>query len=944
MPNFHDVLAEERTKEILNHPGRRPQHPSSQLIASAEERQESPIVGLALSGGGIRSATFNLGVLQGLAKIKLLEQIDYLSTVSGGGYIGSWLITWIKRTSTREVQQKLGNYEAKPDTEATNPIPEPEPEEINFLRDYSNYLTPRMGIFGADTWAGISTYLRNVFLNQLILVAFLATILFLPWIAVLGRVWIPDFFQSSSNLAVLTGALIVFTVVMASYQVALCSRTGKPSPSIAEQPMVLFSVVLPLFLASLSMMEFLWIARMPTRLPPMTPPGQDAFFWLKLTGILYGAAHLLGLIPRYLVTRNLREDQKPSPWAWPVIPISAAVAGAVGGLLVFELTRLIACWQTYYSAQAIWYAASFGPPLIVLIFLVIGALHIGLLRLLIEPEEQEWWARLSGWLLILSIAWVALFSLAIFAPFGELYLTHWAATKFTLIGGWILTTAGGLLAGRSKSTNGTSSSVSPALDRFASIAPYVFVVGLLAVLSVGVYEVAGKPPSGWLHTVSDLIAPQSLTSQAVPSLSDKYWSMVRSFSPGWLATCCIALFAISFFLAWRIEVNRFSMNLFYRDRLVRCYLGATRPEKNRHANPFTGFDPQDDLLLKNFAQQPSGPGSEKEYDGPYPLFCAALNITHGERLAWQERKAESFVFTPRFCGFDFPEMHLIPGLPDGFRPTYEFAYPRSSDTQKQKEVGGVHVGTAMSISGAAASPNMGFHTSPPLAFLMTLFDVRLGWWLPNPRYAPSKHLPPEGGPRLSLIYLLKELFASTTDRSKYVYVSDGGHFENIGIYELVRRRCRYIIACDADADAGMAFGDLGNAIRKCRSDFGVEITIDPTPVRITSSGFAQRHAVVGTIRYPQYTNESPAPALGKLLYIKATVTEGVPADVLAYRAQDPTFPDKTTADQWFEESQFESYRRLGQYSVESLLEAEPPQRAWTAEQLINVVERTQSWS
>lgn len=672
MPNFHDVLAEERTKEILNHPARRPEHPSSDthLIAGAEERKDSPIIGLALSGGGIRSATFNLGVLQGLAKFKLLEQIDYLSTVSGGGYIGSWLITWIKRASTREVQQKLGNYEAKPDTEATNPIPEPEPEEINFLRDYSNYLTPRVGIFGADTWAGIATYLRNVFLNQLILVAFLGAFLFLPWIAVLGRVWLPGFLQSVSNLAMLTGALVVFTVVMASYQVALCSRTGKPAPSIAEQPMVLLSVVLPLFLASLSMMEFLWIVRTPARIPPITPPEQDAFFWMELTAILYGAAHLLGSIPRYVVTRNLREVQKPSPWSWPGIPIFAAVAGAVGGLLVFELTRLIACWQTYTPAQAVWYAASFGPPLIVLIFLVTGGIHIGLLRLLIEPEEQEWWSRLGGWLLILSIAWVAIFSLAIFAPLGEMYLARYAATKFTLISGWILTTAGGLLAGRSKSTNGTSSSLSPALDRFASIAPYVFVVGLLAVLSIGVYEVARDPQFGWPASFSDLIAPQGLTSQVVPSLSEKYWYTIRFFSPGWLATCCIALFLISFLLAFRIEVNRFSMNLFYRDRIVRCYLGATRPEKNRHANPFTGFDPQDDQLLKNFAQQETGPANEKEkYDGPYPIFCAALNITHGERLAWQERKAESFVFTPRFCGFDFPEMHLIPGLPDGFRPT-----------------------------------------------------------------------------------------------------------------------------------------------------------------------------------------------------------------------------------------------------------------------------------
>jgi hypothetical protein len=330
------------------------------------------------------------------------------------------------------------------------------------------------------------------------------------------------------------------------------------------------------------------------------------------------------------------------------------------------------------------------------------------------------------------------------------------------------------------------------------------------------------------------------------------------------------------------------------------------------------------------------------------LFCAALNVTHGERLAWQERKAESFVFTPRYCGFDFPEMHLIAELPESFRPTYEFAYPRSANPAKQKEIGGMHVGTAMSISGAAASPNMGFHTSPPLAFLMTMFDVRLGWWLPNPRRESEKHrMTPEGGPRLSLFYLLHELFASTTDRSKYVYVSDGGHFENLSIYELVRRRCEFIIACDADADAGMAFNDLGNAIRKCRSDFGVEITIDPTPVRIASNGYAQRHAALGTIRYPKYgkvAGRAQEPMIGKLLYIKTTVTKGVPADVLAYRAQDPSFPDRSTADQWFDESQFESYRRLGVYSIESLLGNEPDQDSWTVKQLCDVVERLQSFS
>jgi predicted acylesterase/phospholipase RssA len=967
MPNFHQVLADELNHEILNRPGREsgpagavktadesaisstaPATEGTEATGTAPDAEDKhPIIGLAFSGGGIRSATFNLGVLQGLAKFRLLRQIDYLSTVSGGGFIGSWLITWIKRTSTKEVQQKLGDYVADPDTGAGSVLPEPEPQEINFLRDYSNYLTPRKGIFGADTWAGIATYFRNVLLNQLVLVAFLGSVLFLPWVAVQARRWVPHCARSFDFLAAVSAALVVFTIVMASYQVALCSRTEKPAPAIAAQPMVLLSVVLPLFLGAISILALLWVDRAaPAATSPGNAPGHGMLFWVGLTTVLYGGAHVLGLVPRWVITRNLADDQKMSPWAWPFIPLFAALAGAAGGLLAFLLARLITYWQGCFDIAAVWYVATFGPPAIILIFLLTGAIHIGLLRLLIETEEQEWWARLGGWLLIWSIGWTGLFALAAFAPLGELYLAAWVKTKFALIFGWILTTVGGLIAGRSINTGAISPQNSP-LARFASIAPYVFVVGLLVLLSIGVHEIATHLPIELPAGAPGTFAVRIVALSEPPSVSQVYWGGAHYFPAVWLVVCCGGLFLFSLLLAFRIDINNFSMNVFYRNRIVRCYLGATRPEENRHANPFTGFDPQDDQLLKNFSSQATGPGSAKKYDGPYPLFCAALNVTHGERLAWQERKAESFVFTPRYCGFDFPEMHLIAELPESFRPTYEFAYPRSANPAKQKEIGGMHVGTAMSISGAAASPNMGFHTSPPLAFLMTMFDVRLGWWLPNPRRESEKHrMTPEGGPRLSLFYLLHELFASTTDRSKYVYVSDGGHFENLSIYELVRRRCEFIIACDADADAGMAFNDLGNAIRKCRSDFGVEITIDPTPVRIASNGYAQRHAALGTIRYPKYgkvAGRAQEPMIGKLLYIKTTVTKGVPADVLAYRAQDPSFPDRSTADQWFDESQFESYRRLGVYSIESLLGGEPKQDFWTVKQLCDVVERLQSF-
>jgi hypothetical protein len=244
---------------------------------------------------------------------------------------------------------------------------------------------------------------------------------------------------------------------------------------------------------------------------------------------------------------------------------------------------------------------------------------------------------------------------------------------------------------------------------------------------------------------------------------------------------------------------------------------------------------------------------------------------------------------------------LIPSKPlrDGFQETPLYAYPD----------GGVYVGTAVGISGAAASPNMGYHTSLSVAFLMTVFNVRLGWWLGNPRRDTWQR----GGPSIGLLYLLAELFALTDDRSRYVYLSDGGHFENLGLYELIRRGCRYIILCDADADREFAFGDLGNAIRKCRSDFGVEISIHPEAIRQTGKiKYSRSHGAVGTVNYPDGSS-------GTLVYVKPSIKEGDPEDVLGYRSKHPDFPHQSTVDQWFDESQFESYRALGRFSVESAL-------------------------
>jgi hypothetical protein len=293
--------------------------------------------------------------------------------------------------------------------------------------------------------------------------------------------------------------------------------------------------------------------------------------------------------------------------------------------------------------------------------------------------------------------------------------------------------------------------------------------------------------------------------------------------------------------------------------------------------------------------------------GPYPIINATLNTSGGEDLAWQERKGQSFVFTPLYSGFDFAVKQAA--LPE--RARNQFAYQRSkrygyasgpAAFSRRSVEDGLGIGTAIAISGAAANPNAGYHTSPGVAFLLTVFNARLGWWMGNPRMDQWQ----ESSPRQGLFYLMSELFGYAGTTRKYVNLSDGGHFENLGLYELVRRRCKYIIVCDAEQDEGYAFEGIANAIRKCRVDFGVVITlqtngINPTDAKHTSTV----HAAMGTISYPGLEG------CGRLIYVKASVTGDEPIDVLEYRQRFPGFPHQSTGDQSFDESQFESYRMLG---------------------------------
>jgi hypothetical protein len=371
------------------------------------------------------------------------------------------------------------------------------------------------------------------------------------------------------------------------------------------------------------------------------------------------------------------------------------------------------------------------------------------------------------------------------------------------------------------------------------------------------------------------------------------------------------------------------MHTFYRNRLTRCYLGASN--LIRSPSPVTGFDQRDtaDLQIAQLA-------FDKEYPGPIPIFCCAMNITLGEDLAWQQRKAASFAFTPYYSGYTVGWTEARKGLRfNGFVPT-EFLY--EGDPSGTKDVGGPNLATAMAASGAAVSPNWGYHTNSATAFLMTMFDVRLGLWIPNPRHSPlagqklgvkPDTSPKPASPIFAPARLTSELLGSVNDTSRYVYLTDGGHFDNMGLYELVRRRCYKIVICDAEEDGDYTYEGIGDAIRKCRIDFGAEIDLDLSPTRPNAkSGLSTAHLIRGTIRYP----ETPSGQKGVVWYIKASLTgqppatdeEGsaelpdAPGDLQNYKLQHPHFPHDSTADQWFTESQFESYRRLGQSIVDGL--------------------------
>jgi hypothetical protein len=327
--------------------------------------------------------------------------------------------------------------------------------------------------------------------------------------------------------------------------------------------------------------------------------------------------------------------------------------------------------------------------------------------------------------------------------------------------------------------------------------------------------------------------------------------------------------AASVLLAFACDINRVSIHAYYRARLACSFLP-----------PVVGRPVRDGGELKLDALQPS-------LGAPLHLINATLNTSTSDDERDRARLGAGFSFSALYSG----------SQQTGWRRVSSYAG------------GALTLSNAFTISGAAIDPDTYATNARPIAFLMGLLNVRLGYWAKNPRLGHERN------PVLPWwwIFLLREMLGIRLDaRRRHIHLSDGGGFENLGIYELVRRRLRTIVVFDAGCDPDLTLSDLGRAIERVRADFGAEISLAADQV------WAQRNDVMhqtpwlrGSVRYADGSE-------GTIVYIKPMLCAGLSADIYAYWRANPSFPDEPTSEQFFAEPQFEAYRALGQQIVAKL--------------------------
>ncbi len=322
--------------------------------------------------------------------------------------------------------------------------------------------------------------------------------------------------------------------------------------------------------------------------------------------------------------------------------------------------------------------------------------------------------------------------------------------------------------------------------------------------------------------------------------------------------------------------------------------------------------------------------AEENEDGkwtfaPYPLINTTLNL-QADRTVSGMKSCDYFLLSPFYCG----------AKSTGYTPTDKTEYKRMT------------LATALTISGAAVNPSMGYKSNRLMSFFMTLLNLRLGYWALNPKILQNTPYSDISGLKSYFSAAMREIAAKTAKKVDYaltlwpyyniaellgtmhsrrirVNLSDGGNIENLAVFELLRRKCRLIIASDAGADPDYTFSDLKNLLIRARNELEISIEFseeqDPEKIIRPSlrTGQSQKHYVIGNIYALEESGEEKE-WIGYFVYVKASVTaqreklsaEKKKNDFYSYKNYHPDFPHESTVDQFFDAEQWEAYKTLGE--------------------------------
>jgi len=880
---------------------------------SAEARDDNvgrDLVGLALSGGGIRSATTCLGLLQALARMRILPFVDYLSTVSGGGYIGSCLSALLSINDTPDRNPGESNQYEMDDPQVAaaqgqprrplfgtaagrfpfRDVPGPWPvpplgaakvsghQQVKHLRTHGNFLLTRTGLLSTETLRSVGGVLTGVAYHWLLYLLAAALLAALA-LAVTVRFLVPDAPNRLKPAAV----------------VASCAPTATPD---AEQ--TLWERLRPKFGPLCLAVESLSSA-----------PGEGAAPRALGKGAFFGAlVSLVVFIGVAVVTAMYAREAQPCTLPPNIGPTILAGARAWQGWgrriahgggrayrrLEFELTgatpgesaedtffRILLAWIRriaflMLAAVVVWIRCRETSPLtesfawlLLPLATVLGFWVMASVLFVLLP-----WAaavrvlrpRLGGllWSRVFRSAWGSVLALAVYVIFATIMLALFPFAAYAIrevgVGAVVSALLAGLLsralASRITPPPGVPRWIKPVLKR-ALLCLLVGVFIVLTVLIVAAWFTTWKQPPGVF-----------------------------------VAITIVGLLALVGIVG---NTNKLALHYFYRDRLMEAYL---RTEVARDDRSLEVKHDAMGLRIKELHGVKAGKVEDKYRacvsSAPYHLVSAAINLAERRDLTRKDRKSGYFVFSKLYCG----SYHT------GFRRTEDY------------HAGEVKLSRAMTISGAAAGSGIGYQTFFAQAFAATLFNVRLGYWMENPNKPLRVARWFTERPIFSPKYLWREIASRTHDRGRLVNLSDGGHTgDNVGIYPLLQRRCRVIIACDAEADPTVSFGSFTEALRHAYIDMNIDVDIDLTMLRQDpKTALSRSHCAIGRIRYPQTPGEPESPKTAWLIYMKNTLVGDEPEPMKNYKGAHPDFPHESTVDQFFDDAQFESYRALGDHLAE----------------------------